>query len=175
MTWSPTLIRMKFLRIFPEIWASTSWPFGKATRNIVPGRTCVTAPLSSIGSSLATATLDNGLCQPQNTPSTLISRLGKNPWAGLPSIPELLFRGTLCSFFGKGKTRAVLSRPDNERRKVMSAQAGDKVREGGEFHCEKCHQRVRVHRGAKLPRCPNCGNPTFEIQAQEESAAEVGG
>ena len=47
-------MRMKFLRILPEIWASTSWPLGNATRNIVPGSTCVTEPVNSIGSSLAT-------------------------------------------------------------------------------------------------------------------------
>jgi hypothetical protein len=45
---------MKFFRIFPEMWASTWCPFGKATRNIVPGSTCVIDPTSSIGSSLAT-------------------------------------------------------------------------------------------------------------------------
>jgi hypothetical protein len=39
----------------PEIWARTSCPLGKATRNIVPGSTCVTDPVNSIGSSLATA------------------------------------------------------------------------------------------------------------------------
>src|SRR5580765_4387423 len=47
-------MRMKFLRILPEMWASTSWPLGKATRNIVPGNTWVTEPVNSIGSSLAT-------------------------------------------------------------------------------------------------------------------------
>lgn len=47
-------MRMKFLRILPEMWARTSWPLGNATRNIVPGRTCVTVPLNSIGSSFAT-------------------------------------------------------------------------------------------------------------------------
>jgi hypothetical protein len=54
LTLSPTLMRMKFLRILPEICASTSWPLGSATRNIVPGSTWVTFPLNSIGSSLAT-------------------------------------------------------------------------------------------------------------------------
>jgi len=43
----------KFFRILPEMWASTSCPLGNATRNIVPGNTCVTVPPSSIGSSLA--------------------------------------------------------------------------------------------------------------------------
>ena len=54
LTLSPTLIRMKFLRIFPEMCASTSCPFGSDTRNIVPGSTCVTVPVSSIGSSFGT-------------------------------------------------------------------------------------------------------------------------
>ena len=53
LTLSPTLMRMKCLRIFPEIWAKTSWPLGSATRNIVPGRTWVTEPTSSIGSSFS--------------------------------------------------------------------------------------------------------------------------
>jgi len=57
-TLSPTLMRMKFLRILPEMWASTSWPFGRATRNIVPGKTWVTEPVSSIGSSFATRFAD---------------------------------------------------------------------------------------------------------------------
>src|SRR5215831_7807298 len=48
-------MRMKFLRILPEIWARTSCPLGRATRNMVPGRTWVTEPISSIGSSLGTA------------------------------------------------------------------------------------------------------------------------
>src|SRR6185437_5700434 len=47
-------MRMKFLRTFPEICARTSCPFGSDTRNIVPGSTCVTVPVSSIGSSFAT-------------------------------------------------------------------------------------------------------------------------
>lgn len=42
---------MKFLRIFPEMWARTTWPFGNSTRNMVPGNTCVTVPTTWIGSS----------------------------------------------------------------------------------------------------------------------------
>ena len=37
---------------FPEMWARTTWPFGNSTRNMVPGSTCVTVPISWIGSSL---------------------------------------------------------------------------------------------------------------------------
>src|ERR1700677_2241952 len=54
LTLSPTLMRMKFLRILPEMCARTSCPLGSATRNMVPGNTCVTVPSNSIGSSLAT-------------------------------------------------------------------------------------------------------------------------
>ena len=50
---------MKFFRILPEMWASTSWPLGRATRNIVPGSTCVTVPMSSIGSSFATCRISD--------------------------------------------------------------------------------------------------------------------
>src|SRR5947208_45113 len=54
-------MRMKCLRILPEMWARTSWPLGRATRNMVPGNTWVTEPISSIGSSFARRmTLQNG-------------------------------------------------------------------------------------------------------------------
>lgn len=49
---------MKCLRILPEMCARTSCPSGKATRNMVPGKTCVTDPTSSIGSSFGTSRLD---------------------------------------------------------------------------------------------------------------------
>src|SRR6266568_538404 len=54
-TLSPGTMRMKCLRILPEICASTlRWP-GKSTRNIVPGNTCVTVPSVTICSSFAIA------------------------------------------------------------------------------------------------------------------------
>ncbi len=53
----------------------------------------------------------------------------------------------------------------------MAAKAGEKAREGGEFRCEKCHHMVRVNKGAKIPRCPNCGNPTFDTREHETSGA----
>src|ERR1700686_1548662 len=44
-------MRMKCLRILPEIWARTlRWP-GRSTRNIVPGNTSVTVPSVTICSS----------------------------------------------------------------------------------------------------------------------------
>ena len=41
---------MKFIRIFPEAWASTSWPVGNSTRNVTLGSASVTVPSSSIAS-----------------------------------------------------------------------------------------------------------------------------
>ena len=53
-TLSPGTIRIKCLRILPEICARTlRWP-GRSTRNIVPGKTCVTVPSVMICSSFAT-------------------------------------------------------------------------------------------------------------------------
>ena len=54
-TLSPGTIRIKCLRILPEICARTlRWP-GRSTRNIVPGKTCVTVPSVMICSSFAIA------------------------------------------------------------------------------------------------------------------------
>jgi len=54
-TLSPGTILMKCLRILPEMCARTlRWP-GRSTRNIVPGKTCVTVPSVMICSSFAIA------------------------------------------------------------------------------------------------------------------------
>src|SRR2546430_16995401 len=42
---------MKFMRIFPETWASTLWPFSSSTRNIAFGNGSTTVPTTSIASS----------------------------------------------------------------------------------------------------------------------------
>ena len=69
LTLSPTEMRMKFLRIFPEMWARTSWPLGRATRNMVPGNTCVTEPVNSMGSSFGTLPIQQGVPQVLSTSS----------------------------------------------------------------------------------------------------------
>jgi Zn finger protein HypA/HybF involved in hydrogenase expression len=51
----------------------------------------------------------------------------------------------------------------------MSAQAGEKAQEGGEFRCERCHHRVRVSKGATIPKCPNCGSDRFDTREHETS------
>src|SRR5207245_6939064 len=47
---------MRNRRILPAMVASTVWPFGKWTRNVVLGSTAATMPSSSIASSLAIGT-----------------------------------------------------------------------------------------------------------------------
>src|SRR5947208_2507227 len=54
-TLSPGTIRMKCLRILPEICARTLRSPGRSTRNIVPGKTWVTVPSVMICSSFAIA------------------------------------------------------------------------------------------------------------------------
>ena len=46
---------MKFMRILPDTWASTLWPFSSSTRNIALGSGSTTVPSTSIASSLAMA------------------------------------------------------------------------------------------------------------------------
>lgn len=51
----------------------------------------------------------------------------------------------------------------------MAAKAGEKARESGDFRCEKCHQQTRVNKGHAIPKCPNCGNDTFDTRYHETS------
>ena len=52
-TLSPGRMRMKFFRIFPEMWARTLCPFSSSARNIALGRASKTVAVTSIASSLA--------------------------------------------------------------------------------------------------------------------------
>jgi Zinc-ribbon containing domain len=36
----------------------------------------------------------------------------------------------------------------------MAVQAGERVRESGDFYCTKCNARVHVTKGERIPRCP---------------------
>ena len=56
-TVSPCRTRMRFLRILPAVWQSTTWSFSNVTRNIAFGRTSLTTPLNSIRSSFAISLL----------------------------------------------------------------------------------------------------------------------
>jgi hypothetical protein len=37
---------------------------------------------------------------------------------------------------------------------AMAVQAGERVRESGDFYCTKCNARVHVTKGERIPRCP---------------------
>ena len=51
----------------------------------------------------------------------------------------------------------------------MSATAGEEVRENVEFRCERCRHPVRLSKGERLARCPNCGHDKFERRLDEVS------
>jgi Zn finger protein HypA/HybF involved in hydrogenase expression len=52
---------------------------------------------------------------------------------------------------------------------IMAAHPGEKAREGGTFHCERCNNRVRVNKGDTIPKCPNCGSDTYDERTDETS------
>jgi LSD1 subclass zinc finger protein len=49
----------------------------------------------------------------------------------------------------------------------MAAKAGEKAQRTGDFRCEKCRTKVHVTQGARIPRCPNCGNDTYGERENE--------
>jgi len=49
----------------------------------------------------------------------------------------------------------------------MAAKAGESARETGDFRCNRCHQTVHATRGHSIPKCPNCGNDTFDTRRNE--------
>ena len=49
----------------------------------------------------------------------------------------------------------------------MAAHAGEKAQEGGMFHCQKCNEKVRVNKGATIPKCPHCGGATYDERTEE--------
>jgi predicted RNA-binding Zn-ribbon protein involved in translation (DUF1610 family) len=49
----------------------------------------------------------------------------------------------------------------------MAAHAGEHAQKTGTFHCEKCNNKVRVKEGDRIPKCPNCGNETYDTRTDE--------
>ena len=45
----------------------------------------------------------------------------------------------------------------------MSEKAGEIVRDGADYRCERCHTITPMARGQLIPTCPNCGFDTFEL------------
>ena len=49
----------------------------------------------------------------------------------------------------------------------MAAKAGEAAQETGDFRCAKCHERMHVSKGKKIPKCENCGGATFDTRENE--------
>lgn len=49
----------------------------------------------------------------------------------------------------------------------MSAHAGERARQTGDFVCESCHEKVHVTKGDRIPECPRCGNDSFGERRNE--------
>ncbi|HEV7959779.1 MAG TPA: hypothetical protein VGP01_02025 [Rhizomicrobium sp.] len=45
----------------------------------------------------------------------------------------------------------------------MSEKVGETVRDSADYRCERCHQTLRMIRGALIQPCPHCGYDTFDI------------
>ncbi|GIH45880.1 hypothetical protein SAMN05421833_101453 [Microbispora rosea] len=48
----------------------------------------------------------------------------------------------------------------------MPAHTGEKARKTGVFHCAVCGEKVPVHEGDTIPKCPN-GHTEFDSRTQE--------
>ena len=46
----------------------------------------------------------------------------------------------------------------------MSANAGERARETGDFRCENCHEQIHITKGNSIPPCPHCGNDTYDTR-----------
>ena len=46
----------------------------------------------------------------------------------------------------------------------MPTKAGETARETGDLRCHKCHEKIRVTQGQKVPKCPNCGSNIYDDQ-----------
>jgi hypothetical protein len=50
---------------------------------------------------------------------------------------------------------------------AMVAKSGETARRTGDFRCERCHERTHVTEGHRIPKCPKCGNVTFDTRENE--------
>jgi predicted RNA-binding Zn-ribbon protein involved in translation (DUF1610 family) len=49
----------------------------------------------------------------------------------------------------------------------LAAHAGEEARRTGDFVCSRCNHKVHVSNGDKIPKCPNCGNDSFDERRDE--------
>jgi hypothetical protein len=50
--------------------------------------------------------------------------------------------------------------------KIMAAHPGEQARA---FHCQRCHNTVRVNKRASSPNCSDCGNNNYGERTQQTS------
>src|SRR2546421_2674567 len=68
------------MRIFPEMWASTLWPFSSSTRNMAFGSGSITVPSRTIASSLGLGSADlRNRCQSRDSDPLKAERGRENP------------------------------------------------------------------------------------------------
>jgi len=49
----------------------------------------------------------------------------------------------------------------------MSVHSGETAKMTGDVRCEECHSKMHITIGHKVPKCPNCGNETFESSSDD--------
>jgi Zn finger protein HypA/HybF involved in hydrogenase expression len=49
----------------------------------------------------------------------------------------------------------------------MSIHSGEKAQKSGELKCEKCRSHIFVVGGRMIPKCPNCGNDSFDMHIHD--------
>ncbi|KAA6212300.1 alpha helical protein [Streptomyces albofaciens JCM 4342] len=52
----------------------------------------------------------------------------------------------------------------------MTAKSGEKAQKTGDFYCTRCHEKVHVRQGEKIPPCPN-GHKEFGARRNEPGNA----
>jgi hypothetical protein len=48
----------------------------------------------------------------------------------------------------------------------MTAKAGERAQETGDFYCDSCGEKVHVTKGDKIPKCPN-GHSNYGTRRNE--------
>lgn len=50
----------------------------------------------------------------------------------------------------------------------MSMTTGEEATKDGTFRCSNCQEEIAVKKGNPMPKCPGCGNRTFEARQDRE-------
>src|SRR4029077_5682064 len=111
------------MRIFPEMWASTLWPFSSSTRNIAFGSGSITVPSRTIASSLGLGRTD------LRSGSELVLDLGPRGHEPGAGPREETIAGDSQSQLGLTCTNAPDCPPSDDSRPVGSSLLGPRPTE----------------------------------------------